>query len=83
MIKKVFLDDEREPLDDSWYVIRTPTEFFEYVENFGCPDVISFDHDLGHCETRYDLAKWIVERDLESENHLSLMGLNFSSIQPT
>lgn len=35
--------------------------------NRGCPTFISFDHDLGPDEkTGYDLAKWLVERDLDS-----------------
>lgn len=44
----------------------------EFIENNGCPTFISFDHDLG-CDDQgielmngYDLAKWLVEADLNS-----------------
>lgn len=35
----------------------------------GCPDYISFDHDLGDIGTKTgkDVANWIVERDQELE----------------
>jgi hypothetical protein len=45
-MKKLFLDDEREPYDSSWDVVRSYTAFVKYIEENGVPDVISFDHDL-------------------------------------
>jgi len=45
---KIFLDDLREPPDDSWAVARCIVEFQVLVEeNFGNIDEISLDHDLG------------------------------------
>ena len=70
MTRKLFLDDERQPLDETWFVVRNPYDFINYIKNFGCPDVISFDHDLGQCETGYDLAKWLVEQDLEQDGEV-------------
>jgi hypothetical protein len=45
-MKKVFLDDVRDPWDDSWIVVRSAKEFREYIEKEGVPYAVSFDHDL-------------------------------------
>lgn len=45
-----FLDDEREPPsrdDRHWCIFRTGEAMIAYIESFGLPDGISFDHDLG------------------------------------
>jgi hypothetical protein len=45
----LFLDDIREPpfhLRRVFDVVRSYEEFVEYIECFGIPEVISFDHDL-------------------------------------
>jgi hypothetical protein len=46
---KLYLDDVRTPLDDSWVVVRNYDEFVETVTRHGLHnfDVISLDHDLG------------------------------------
>lgn len=44
---KLFLDDVRNPPDDTWVVVRSYDEFVNYIEKEGVPDFISFDHDLG------------------------------------
>lgn len=42
---KVFLDDVRDPPDESWTLFRTPSkEFFDAAKK---ADIISLDHDLG------------------------------------
>lgn len=43
---KLFLDDTRDPWDDTWVVVRNYKEFVEFLEENGPPDVVSFDHDL-------------------------------------
>ena len=61
-MKKLFLDDIRVPFDcakymrpddlkymyedEQWDVVRTYDDFVGYIEHFGVPDLISFDHDL-------------------------------------
>lgn len=36
------------------------------MNDYGCPEFISFDHDLGLLSLNgYELAWWIVERDLD------------------
>lgn len=61
----LFLDDERNPGKDFppglSYVVRSYDEAIDYVNNYGLPAFISFDHDLGEEETGYDFAKWLVD----------------------
>ncbi|MFA5489876.1 MAG: cyclic-phosphate processing receiver domain-containing protein [Candidimonas sp.] len=63
---RVFIDDEREPVDSSLVVIRSMNQFYDHVARYGCPFYITFDHDLGHQQpTGYDIAKWMVDKDLD------------------
>jgi hypothetical protein len=64
-MRKLFIDDLRDPPDDSWIVVRSHKEAIGYFSNHGIPDAISFDHDLGLEETGYDTAKWIVEQVID------------------
>jgi hypothetical protein len=59
-MKKLFLDDFRNPKDaftlviphlkifweDGWDIVRSYDEFVNWIEANGIPDFISFDHDL-------------------------------------
>lgn len=50
-MKKLFLDDKRDPWNNTWDVVRTPADFKAYiketfVKNKKLPAIISFDHDL-------------------------------------
>jgi len=56
---KMFLDDERCPVDDSWIVVRSVDEAIEFVEQNGIPNYISFDHDLGPGRNGYFFAFWL------------------------
>lgn len=76
-MKKLFLDDEREPkdayskylsgnnpvyLEDDWTVVRSLQEFMRHLKKQGMPDLISFDHDLGFSpNTGYDCAHALVD----------------------
>lgn len=62
----MFLDDERLPLNDEWWIARTVEQAKYLIGILGTPQFISFDHDLGTPETGYDLAKWLVEQDLDN-----------------
>lgn len=81
----LFIDDERNPMDvfwmdgpaaalyfyEDWYIARNILEVRELLANFGMPIFISFDHDLGANEpTGYDIAKELVEFDLEPRYNL-------------
>jgi hypothetical protein len=61
-IKKIDLDDIRNPKSEGWEIIRNFDDFVNLINEFGIPDEISFDHDLGENEkTGYDCAKWLCE----------------------
>lgn len=74
---KLFLDDERFPAnkDKDFIIARSFEEAVELIELQGCPIFISFDHDLGLEKDGYDLAKYIVEKDLD--NQLSFIPKEF------
>jgi len=70
-MKKLFLDDERNPGDVTWvalesgpwHVVRSYKEACEWVERNGFPDVVSFDHDLGYEAFDTDESGLIVVTD--------------------
>lgn len=56
---KLFLDDNRQPYDvflrtidpdyednSEWIVVRNFHEFVNFIQKFGLPKLVSFDHDL-------------------------------------
>ena len=46
-------------------IARSMEEVKNLVSDLGMPSFVSFDHDLGDNEpTGYDIAKWMVARDL-------------------
>lgn len=94
---KLFLDDIRIPKDaiglvpdsmnkfyweNDWIVVRNFWEFCNYIQKFGIPDFISFDHDLAdehygdfHQDeykekTGYECSKWLVDWCLENNQQL-------------
>lgn len=47
MIKKLFVDDIRQPPDDTWTLARTVTEAIRYIDLYGVSiEEISLDHDI-------------------------------------
>ena len=107
-MKKLFLDDLRIPKDaiglvpdnmnkfywsNDWIIVRNFWEFCNYIQKFGLPDYISFDHDLAdeHYtnsdttdykeKTGYECAKWLV--DFCFDNGKSLPDYNVHSANPT
>ena len=78
---KLYLDDDREfrnPPDDSWIRIYSYKEFVAYIEAYGLPEAISFDHDLGEDEngkvlpTGKDCANWLVAYCIENDLELPM-----------
>ena len=52
----LFLDDTREPpihLKRIFYIVRDYDDFVEYIETYGIPEIISFDHDLNLEHTNF------------------------------
>lgn len=62
---KIFLDDIRNPPDDSWVQVYDYADFvntvYMYINEIEC---ISFDHDLGENKTGYDCISWLEEKIL-------------------
>jgi hypothetical protein len=76
MTYKLFIDDERFP-PESWVgtgpyrIARTSSEAQFYVDTFGMPNFISFDHDLGIYndgveDTSINFINWLVEAVLDN-----------------
>lgn len=64
---KLFIDDERFPPTDDFFVTRSYVETVELIKSYGLPSFISFDHDLGNEKTGFDIAKWIVNFCLDND----------------
>jgi hypothetical protein len=97
-MKKLYLDDLRIPKDsigfvpdimnqfywaNDWVIVRNFWEFCNYINKFGLPDFISFDHDLSdeHYvgdvnyqdykeKTGYEAAKWLVDWCVDNNKSL-------------
>ena len=68
MSYKLFLDDERMPVDpENWVIVRSFHEAIEAMEVLGFPNFISFDHDLGSGLTGYDFCQYLVELDMDKK----------------
>jgi hypothetical protein len=64
----MYLDDIRDPKKEGFVVIRSAEAAIEYIENYGMPVYISFDHDLGEdIMSGYDFAKWLVDSCLDKK----------------
>ena len=57
----LFLDDERQPPQGEWVIVRSYDEAVRYVTQHGMPTKISFDHDLGEAKSGQDFARWLVD----------------------
>lgn len=57
MVMNIFLDDERNPRDVTWVklpdctwtIVRNFAEFKEWINKYGIPKRVAFDHDLAEC----------------------------------
>ena len=65
MTYTLFLDDERDPVDDASIVCRSFDSAVICVELHGTPTHVDFDHDLGGGETGFDFAKWLIDWALD------------------
>jgi hypothetical protein len=78
---KLYIDDIRTPDDESYVVVRSVEEAKSLILIYGVPLFISFDHDLGVDEngillpSGYDLAKWIVEQDMDKKSDVHLFSV--------
>ena len=75
-MKILFVDDIRVPqLKDDIEVVRNYNDAISCLKN-NIYDYISLDHDLGEDKTGYDIAKYIVE------NQIQLNGFRVHSANP-
>ena len=66
---RLYIDDIRNPKGEFDAVVRTSEEAINWMTFYGCPEFISFDHDLGGTDTAMTVVKWMIENDL-NENEL-------------
>lgn len=82
MRKNLFIDDIRNPPENQadWSIVRSYDDTIAYMKSMGCPEFISFDHDLGdrNAKTGYDVVKWMVERDLDTNGEFIPIDFNFT-----
>lgn len=64
---KLFIDDERFPVEDDWVIARTSGEAIGIMTDRGWPQYISFDHDLGGPDTSRNVVNWMVEQALDGD----------------
>jgi len=78
-MNKLFIDDIREPVDNTFDIVRSYDDAIAYMQSFGCPREISFDHDLGEAiaKTGFDVAKWMVDRDLDTNGKFIPAGFEY------
>lgn len=70
-MKKLFLDDIRQPKDacyivsnpkiywdSDWSTVKNYVEFCEWIKTNGLPDIVSFDHDLADIHYEIDFDDW-------------------------
>jgi len=68
---RMYLDDLRIPKKSFDVIVRSFDEAVLYVKQYGIPNFISFDHDLGANKdgtillSGYDFAKWLVIQDMD------------------
>lgn len=67
---KMFIDDERFPVDNTFKVVRSSNEAINSVIENGIPRFISFDHDLGGEDTAIVFIKRLVDYMLDNEYKL-------------
>ena len=64
----LFIDDERFPSDFSkreFKISRSSDESIQIMKAYGCPEFISFDHDLGGDDTTMLVVSWMINQDIE------------------
>ena len=63
---KLFIDDIRE-CPEGFSCARTSSDAIDWVKKNGCPDFISFDHDLGGEDTTMAFVNWFIGGVLDKE----------------
>lgn len=66
ILYSLFIDDLRHADDRFDLVARTSRQAIQYMEQYGCPMFVSFDHDLGGEDTARAVVLWMLDRDMDS-----------------
>jgi hypothetical protein len=77
-MKRLYIDDIRDPKGEFDYIARSSNEAIEYLVRYGCPNYISFDHDLGEDDTALNIVKYMIELDLDSEGDFIPFDFDFN-----
>ena len=75
---KVYIDDIRTPRNKYDKVLRNSEESIEYFTRYGCPEFISFDHDLGGDDTAMRIVKFLIEMDLDMQGEFIPIDFTFN-----
>lgn len=76
MTLRLWIDDIREPPDDTWEWVTTSEaaiallRFFQEEGMLWCPrEAISFDHDLGGDDTTRPVVIWMIENGFKFDRY--------------
>lgn len=73
MTYKIYLDDLRAPPDSSWMVARTVDAAKHLISEYGVPNEMSLDHDLGTGIDAPELLKWIATEFMDGRMPRSIL----------
>lgn len=83
MTWKLWLDDERNPPDDSWEIARDFHQAVDLVTRYGFPIHVAFDHDLGWgSPSGFDFAKWLIDFDMDTGDMPEMFSFSIQSANP-
>lgn len=71
---KLFLDDERDPvdLDYGWVICKSSTDAIMHCLIWdGFPSEIAFDHDLGGDDTSMRFIRWMIDIHYDGDMHMT------------
>lgn len=81
-MRSMFVDDIRMPKQKYSLIVRNIESAKTLLEKYGCCNYISFDNDMGtpHIPNSdgYDLAKWIINKDLDIEGEFIPLDFNWN-----
>ena len=75
---RLYIDDIRNPKTIGWNIKRTSQDAIDFMEVSGCPEYISFDHDLGGDDTAMVVVKYMVNRDLDEGGKFIPLNFEFN-----
>ncbi len=76
---RMFIDDERNPKRENFdVVVRSADEAIRWMEKNGCPNYISFDHDLGDGKDAISIVHWMIEKDIDEKGNFIPKDFSFN-----